>query len=52
MYKKIKEIINRFIKNYIVDEDPCNKNCRCGNKILEKQVHSPKKKRGRPKNKK
>ena len=51
MLKKIKEVIQNFIKKHIVDDDPCNKNCKCNEKILEKQVSPPKKKRGRPKKK-
>ena len=43
MLKKIKEVIQNFIKKHIVDDDPCNKNCKCNEKILEKQVSPPKK---------
>jgi hypothetical protein len=64
MLKKIKEIIQKFIKNHIVDDDPCcdcdcncgecgGQNCKCRKSLEDiKSPFEPKiKKRGRPKKK-
>ena len=59
MIKQLVERIKKFIKDHIVDDDPCNScDCNCGDCKCEdcdcecKEVAPPKKKRGRPKKKK
>jgi len=56
MLKKIINKIRKFIKDYIVDEDPYEKLIRYGKRGNIEKIKSPfvneKKKRGRPKNKK
>ena len=51
MFKKIKEAIQKFIKNHIVDNEPEVDCCDCDCDCKEEVVSPPKKKRGRPKKK-